>query len=103
MPIVSESIKPGITGANADTPPNSPTQSSSPPSTLPEITQNLVDKLQLLVAKTVLKGSFEVQIIKIPLSEDPKFQNARPRVSKVEYKEVNEVYAIFTLNENHSN
>lgn len=85
----------------AETPPNSPTESSSQPTILLEVTQDLVDKLQLLVTfKTVLEGSSEVQITQIPVSEDPELEEARPRASRLEYKRVNEVYVLLTLNAN---
>ena len=82
----------------AETPPESPLQSSPQPSIFLEVTQNLVDKLQLLVpSKTVVEGSSEVQITEIPTVEDSKPTEARRRASKVDYKNVNEVYVITTF------
>ena len=92
-------IRPIVPNMHAtETPPNSPTQASSQPNILLEVTQDLVDKLQLLVpSKTVIEGSSEVQITKIPTSKDSKPTEARRRASKVEFKNVNEVFVLITF------
>lgn len=98
MSPASAITRPSVTNMHtAETPPDSPVQSSSKPTIFLEVTQDLVDKLQLLVpSKTVVEGSSEVQITEIPTS-DSKPKEVRQRASKVEYKNVNEVYVIITF------
>ena len=80
-----------------ETPPNSPTDPVSEPTVYLQLTQELVDKLQLLVpTKNVVEGSSKVEITQVPASEDPTVEGARPRASRVEYKSVDEVYAILS-------
>ena len=80
------------------TPPNSPTQSASEPTMFLQVTQELVDKLQLLVpTKTVVEGSSKVGITQIPASKDSNVEEARSRASIVEFKSVNEVYVIHRI------
>jgi hypothetical protein len=96
---------PGATRMHtADTPPDSPLQSSSQLTIFVEVTQDLVDKLQLLVpSKAVVEGSSKVQITEISSSEESKPKEARPRASKVDYKNVNEVYVVIAFNITHAN
>ncbi|KAK3700529.1 hypothetical protein LTR37_015930 [Vermiconidia calcicola] len=76
-----------------ETPPNTPTQSPSEPTMSLEVTQEFVDKLQLLVApKTVVEGSSKVQITPTPVSVDSKTEEERLRASREEYKSINEVW-----------
>lgn len=76
-----------------ETPPNSPTDPASEPTVYLQVTQELVDKLQLLVpTKNVVEGSSEVEISRVPASENPNLEEARPRASRVEYKSIDEVY-----------
>ena len=86
-------IRPYIANMHAEgTPPNSPTHSSSEPTMYLQVTQELVDKLQLLVPpKNVVEGSSKLEITHVPASN---LDEARPRASRVEFKSVNEVYAI---------
>ena len=86
-------IRPNIANMHAEgTPPDSPTHSSSEPTMYLQVTQELVDKLQLLVpTKNVVEGSSKVEITQVPASN---LDEARSRASRVEFKSVNEVYAI---------
>ena len=101
MSTASLIVKPNISNMHAEeTPPNTPTQSCSRPTVMLELTQDVVDKLQLHVtSKNVIEGSSEVQINEIPASEDHKSkEEEKTRASRVEYKSVDEVYVIFARN-----
>ena len=75
------------------TPPTGPTRFPSGPTVFLQVTQELVDKLQLLVpTKNVVEGSSEVEITQVAASENPNFEEARPRASRAEYKSIDEVY-----------
>ena len=80
-----------------ETPPNSPTDTGSEPNVYLQVTQELVDKLQLLVpTKNVVEGSSKVEITQVPSSEDSNLDEARPRGSRLEYKSINEVYVLLS-------
>ena len=98
MPNSSLIIRPNVANMHVEgTPPNSPTQSASEPTVFLQVTQELVDRLQLLVpTKNVVEGSSKVEIAQVPASEDPNLEEARPRASRVEYKSVNEVYVMLS-------
>ena len=79
------------------TPPNSPIEPASEPTVFLQVTQELVDKLQLLVpTKNAVEGSSKVEITQVPASEDSNLEEARPRASRVEYKSINEVYILLS-------
>ena len=98
MPSSSMILRPNIANMNAEgTPPNSPTEPAYEPTVFLQVTQELVDKLQLLVpTKNVVEGSSKVEITQVPASKDPNLEEARPRASRVEYKSINEVYVILS-------
>ena len=94
MPNSSVIIRPNVANMHAEgTPPNSPNQSASEPTVFLQVTQELVDKLQLLVpTKNIVQGSSKVEITQVPASENQNLEEARPRASRVEYKSIDEVY-----------
>ena len=55
-----------------------------------------------MLSKTVLEGSSEVQITKIPVLGDLEHK-VRPRASRLEYKRVNKVYVLLILFVNYAN
>ena len=91
-------LRPNVANMHAEeTPPNSPTEHASEPTVSLQVTQELVDRLQLLVpTKNVVEGSSKVEITQVPASEDSNLEEARLRASKVEFKSVNEVYVILS-------
>ena len=42
--------------------------------------------------RIVVEGSSEVEITQVAASENPNFEEARPRASRAEYKSIDEVY-----------